>query len=607
MNKRSNVHQRGGVLIMVLILVMVSSMIVAATLTLSAQHYSLGFTEARSESALLLAEGGINDELAFISKNIGNASLTGISSQPVAANGETEVFPGEGSAIKGRKSSISGTDGNFWVYTSQDKAGTTAWDGKTSGFWITARAKVRGAWRKVQVQSDGVSIFSLYAIYALANYGNSSPAISLQSSDVIVVGTAGTNGIISNNSSYPFFKLDNGINANRATQTGTGFSNTNLTNVNAGAIYTQQAAVTYPLTSDVIRRTKGLSVGTDPWTYISTNTVNATGVYTFRSNATGSPPAINTSNCQVMSGGVSASLTNSGGSLGSWANAGTARKSSYTITNVTKAPSSTLIEITLQSNQGTGLFPTGRFVTISGVPTGALGTATNGTWQITLTNDGTGNGANNKIRFTLNGSSFPTGASYPNSSPGSVSVGVRTLIFEPGDYFFNLVDLPFNAQTELWIDPNATASGGTAGQIRFWINDTSGGAQNDNIQLQVNVVGGSTDSSKFRIYVGKKGKTFQFSRPSNPTDYLGAAITGDFNVYGGVYAVCNAPGDTSSGSTIIFDGPTANGSPRIVLNGSLLADSVNFNGNCKIVYNPASNPADPVGSGRISGGYSDGG
>lgn len=91
------------------------------------------------------------------------------------------------------------------------------------------------------------------------------------------------------------------------------------------------------------------------------------------------------------------------------------------------------------------------------------------------------------------------------------------------------------------------------------------------------------------------------------TDYLGQAITGDFNVYGGVYAVCNAPGDTTSGSTIVFDGPTANGSPRIVLNGSLLADSVNFNGNCKIVYNPASNPADPVGAGRISGGYSDGG
>ncbi|MBS1702590.1 MAG: hypothetical protein JST12_13065 [Armatimonadetes bacterium] len=597
----------GGVLVTVLVIVIVSSMIVAATLMLSAQHYSLGFSEARSESALLLAEGGINDELTFISKNIGNSSITSISSQPVAANGETAIYPGEGSIIKGRKGSISGTDGNFWVYTSQDQAGTTGWDGKTSGFWITARSYVRGSWRKVQAQVTNSSIFSLYAVFALANYGNSSPAISLQSSDVIVVGTAGTNGIISNNSSYPYFKLDNGINANRSVQTGTGFSNTNLTDANAGAIYVQNTPVTYPLTSDVLSRTFGLSTGTDPWTYISGHSSNATGVYTFRSNATGSPPAINTSNCQAMSGGVSTTLSNSGGNLGSWANAGTARKSSFTITNVSKASGSSLIEITLQSNQGTGLFPTGRSVTITGVSgTNGIDTATNGTWAITLTNDGTGNGANNKIHFTLTGSTFPNGASYSNNS-GSVSIGVRTLIFEPGDYYFNNISLPYNSQTDLYIDPNALASGGTPGQVRFWINDTSGGAQNDNIQLQVNVAGGLTDPSLFRIYVGKKGKTFQFSRPSNPVDYLGTALTGDFNVYGGVYAVCNAPGDASSGSTIIFDGPTATGSPRIVLTGSLLADSVNFNGNCKIVYNPASNPSDPVGAGIISGGYNDGG
>lgn len=586
-------RKAGGALLTALVIALITAAIIGATLSLSSAHFSLGYTEAQSESAVLMADAGINDELSYIGLHIGNTDPSQISSQPVVANGETQVYPGEGTPIKGRKGALVGTDGCFWVYSSQDKAGTIPWDGKSDVFWITARSNVRGAWKKVQVQAVGPSMFTLYAIFALANYGNGSPAISLQSSDVIITGIAGTNGSISNNSSYPSLKIDNGLNANQSVETGTQFSTANLTDAATGTIFRKNEPVVFPLSSTMLSRTFGLDSSIDPWAYVATHSLNTTGVYTFRPNA--GSTVVNTTNCQPLAGGVGAVLTNTGGNLGSWASTGASKKTIYSVANVAKktGPGS-LIEVTLTGN------PTifnGQTVTIAGVEgTNSLDIATNGTWTITMTG---------KKSFTLDGSSYPPGANYTNNT-GTVLLSVRALIFTPGDYYFSNIKLPFNAQTQLFIDPYALSNGGTPGQVRFWINDTSGGAQNDNIQIQVNVTG-VADPSLFRIYIGKKGKSFQFSRPSNPTDYLGVPITTDFNVYGGVYAVSNAPGDTSSGSTIVFDGPTATGSPRIVLTGSLLADSINFNGNCKIVFTSSSYPIDPSAGASVIGGYSDGG
>ncbi|RYG27104.1 hypothetical protein EON82_00690 [bacterium] len=517
-------RQRGVALLTALMVATVLSMIIGASLWVSVTHYGLNFAQTRSESALLLAEGGINDELAYIAANVGNTNVTTISSRYDYVNSgpETLQFPGENHAPYGRRGSLAGTTNEkFWVCTSANDwsktAGTTPtpWDGKSGSFYVTSTAYVKGSWRRVSIGANGLSIFSLYAIFGLATYSNSSNAIGLSSANVDIIGTAGTNGQVSNSSST--FLASNIINANTVDNPNGQFTGSNLKT--GGTLYTQGSRFTYPTTVNVLKRLKGITGLTDAqaWANLKASNSNSTGVYTYKAGA--SSDVISTANCS-SAGTVAAIFNNNTGS----------------------------------------------------------GNPKVGAWSIARAKPGTSN-------------------------------KISTLIFEPGDYYFEKFELAYNAATEFVIDPLALASGGTPGQVRFWIFDPSNGTQNDIVSLPIKATSttGTPDPSLFRLYYGKDGKTFTFARPSNVTDVNGVAIAGDFNVYGGVYAVTKVLNDSNSGTGIGFSGLTSAAAGRIVLKGSLLADKISFQGYCQVEYVPTGNVNDvSIGAG-FTGGYSDGG
>jgi hypothetical protein len=517
--RKNGGRQRGAALVAALVFTAVSAMLVGACLLVSSGNYTLTWTQSRSEEALLLAEGGVNDELTNISLSVNAATVAGMSSQPTVQTGETMKYPGENHAVYGRKGTVRGqSEGNFWVCSTNNEwwrsgAAPIPWDGKSSTIWITSTGYVNGIWRRVEAKASTISIFGLYAVYAMASYANNSNAVVLSAGDVIVNGIAGTNGQISN-SNGSSFQAAGIIDANTANNPTGQFDSRHM--MPGASFYTQAGPFIYPTTVSVLKRTFGIDSYSDSaaWAWLSNNNSNSTGVYAYRGSATSA--TLSTANC---------------------------------------------------------------------------------------------------ARLSFSGTDFsnknPNNWSGAGVKPGTSSK-VKTLIFEPGDYYFTSVNLIYDATTELIVDPQALASGGTPGQIRFWIYDP-GSSQNDAMALPISVTmpsGATTaDPSTFRVYYGKDGKTFSFQRPSNTKDYNGNPILGDFNVFGGVYAVTKPPGDTSSqlvGTQIDFTGSTGTGNGRIVLNGSLLADKVSFHGPGTVNFLTSSGPSDPPAGAGISGGYSDG-
>ncbi|MBS1708388.1 MAG: hypothetical protein JSS65_06650 [Armatimonadetes bacterium] len=562
------------------------SLVLGGTMVLVANHYNLGWYNSRTDSALLLAEAGINDEITYIAQHLGDTAVTSKSSQPTAGVGETEVYPGEGHVVYGRKGTVSGFSSKyFWVYSSMDSAGATAWDGITPNFYVTARAKVDGAWRKVQAQVKGESVFSLYAIVALASYTNNSNAISLSSATATISGTMLTNGQVSNSSST--IVASNAINANTISNNTGQFTASNV--ANGGTLYSQSAPWVYPSTVEVLKLLKGQTGLSDSaaWTWIGTaaNNSNATGIYTYRTTAQNS--TISSGNCQLASGvslGGTPVLQNST-FTGANAKPGTTRSSNNV--TISAIGNTTPISITTSSNHGLG---TGDSVQI----TGATPAGVNGQWVVTKTGPKS---------FTLNGSTALGAGSTGTASPNLV----KTIILEPGDYYLSQINISYASTIELIVDPNALASGGTAGQVRIWINDTTNGAQNDTLSIPISGPNGTTLSpDSFRLYYGKDNRGITISRPNSITDYAGNTISADFTLYGGVYCVTKKPGDASSlnGTQITFSGNTSGNTAKIVLNGALVADKVAFQGLCQITYSPSSKTDPLIGTG-ISGGYTD--
>jgi hypothetical protein len=219
----------------------------------------------------------------------------------------------------------------------------------------------------------------------------------------------------------------------------------------------------------------------------------------------------------------------------------------------------------------------------------------------------------NCTRLSFSGTTLTNGRTGSAWSSAAVKPGtsskVKTVIFEPGDYYFSSVSLDYDATTELVIDPQALASGGTPGQVRFWIYDPSGKTDNIDIPMVATKPTGATiaDPAGFRIYYGTDGGVFTFNRPVNAKDWTGTSLA-DFNVFGGVYAITKLPGDTSSltGTEIDFQGATGNNGGRVILNGSLLADKIFFHGPGTVTYVPSTAPADPPAGAGIQGGYDDG-
>lgn len=215
---------------------------------------------------------------------------------------------------------------------------------------------------------------------------------------------------------------------------------------------------------------------------------------------------------------------------------------------------------------------------------------------------------------------LPTKACWDNCNvkPGT-GAKVKTLIFEPGDYYLNDVNLRYDASTELVIDPMALASGGTPGPVRFWFYDVNlvglGGSNHINIPIvMTKAVGASApDPSMFRIYYGKDGSSLTFNRPSNVKDYAGANLTGDFNYYVGIYSITkptNIYGLITNllwyGSKVSLAGTAGATGGKVVVNGSVIADRIGFSGPCAINLVASSDASDPAFGASVLGSYLDG-
>ena len=194
--------------------------------------------------------------------------------------------------------------------------------------------------------------------------------------------------------------------------------------------------------------------------------------------------------------------------------------------------------------------------------------------------------------YSLNNWSF----GYANYKPGTFIYNnpVQTLIFEPGDYYFTSINLAYEASCEMICDCGALASGGTPGQVRFWVYDPGYNPQSDYIQLPITstcAAGESTpDTGKFRIYYAKDGCALSFTRPPNIQDCTGKTITGDFDYYCGVYACTKPANDTScsQGTTVSINGTCLStatpGKGCCNFHGSLICDNLNCSGACNIQY-----------------------
>jgi hypothetical protein len=149
------------------------------------------------------------------------------------------------------------------------------------------------------------------------------------------------------------------------------------------------------------------------------------------------------------------------------------------------------------------------------------------------------------VQATLSGSGSDV-LSLTNSSFNSLTVGldgVSTLILPPGDYYFTGIQL---SGTRRIIIDNGGLTTGTPGQVRIWMNGTSG---QDTINIDVTYT--STDKKLFRLY---------YNKPSE------LSIAGSSTYYGGFYAV------RPDGAATI----TVTGSSYI--NGTVVADLVKIAG-----------------------------
>jgi hypothetical protein len=181
-----------------------------------------------------------------------------------------------------------------------------------------------------------------------------------------------------------------------------------------------------------------------------------------------------------------------------------------------------------------------------------------------------------------------------NLAPGSTTK--RTLIFQPGDYYFESINLIDNVNTQILIDTGGlTVTGGNPNRtpVRFFV----AGSGSDSIQLQVTQTD-PDDSAGLRIYYGKAGSVFSIYRPGS------ASYSTDWQTNMGVYAV-NTSSSSGNGTEIVLWGGTAPG--WLTIKGSLLADRVGFKSGCRVISPGESmgRRLDPkIGVGFI-GGYSD--
>lgn len=156
--------------------------------------------------------------------------------------------------------------------------------------------------------------------------------------------------------------------------------------------------------------------------------------------------------------------------------------------------------------------------------------------------------------------------------------GKTSLIFEPGDYYFTQLSASYMSGLQIFLDPQAFASGGTAGQIRFWVENPSPPANNApadvlGISMTETYPAGTTtpDPGNFRIFYGNdsaNGSMLEIQAPDTNTTCL---------IWGGIYAVTKpavAPYLTNSalkGAEVQFFAQD-NGNTYVKLAGSCICD-----------------------------------
>ena len=530
-------RESGIALITVLLISVATAMLLGASLCVTLTSSKLGWSQARAEVALQLADAGINSELQYIAQNQGQSLISLKSSQPLAAVGVTIKYPGENFAIKGRSGTVPGfSSGNFWVYSSNDAAGTTAWDGVTSPFYITASGYVNKTWQRVQVSTQTTSLFNLYGTIALGSYnGNSTGVTVAPSASVVVTGPAGRNGQVSTGTGSTF-TAPQAINANGCTYSNGQFTSSHV--ATGGTLVSCNQPYVYPTCAQIIKQACGHNEYSDDdaWTWRKSNCDNANKVYTYRSDATDS--TIKASNCTKVVGGCGTVLNNAD-------------------------------------------------------------------WNTCNTKPGT----------------YDSSGYYWFWYWQNPTVSVQTLIFEPGDYYFSSVQLAYDASCEMIADTQAYASGGTPGQIRFWIYDKGSSVTDDCIQLPITntLAAGETDADcgRFRMYFGKDGHECQFKRPSGCKDWQGNTRNDDFEYHCGVYACSKQPDQipastgngcqsnpssdsTKTGCQVHLCGQTSRSSGCAKITGSCLTDKLKCEGGCTLNYK-ASNycNSDPCSGGKI--------
>ena len=528
-------RERGAALITVLLISVTTALLLGASLLVTLSSSKLGWKQARTESALQLANAGVNSELQYIAMNQSQATVTLRSSQPVAATGVTAQYPGENFTIKGRQGSVPGFTGNFYVYSSNDSAGATAWDGVTSPFYITSSALINGVWQRVQVTTQTSSLFNLYGTYVTGSYGGSPPPTTCDANgSIVVTGPAGINGQISTGSGCTV-STPHAVNGNGCTYSSGQFTSSHV--ASGGDLVKTQTPFVFPTCADIIRRTCGHQEYSDDdcFRYQSNHCNNNTGCYTYRSDA--NDDSICTRNCKPVTGGCGNVLNNA-----DFQNCGT--------------------------HPGT---------------------------------------------YTSSGYYYWWFYQAPTTA-------VQTMIFEPGDYYFNSVQLAYAASCECVIDSQAYASGGTPGQVRFWICPTGSGDTDDNISLPIThlpATGQSDpDCGLFRIYCCKDGHSCNFNRPGNCSDWQGNTVTGDFEYKCGVYSCTKKPDQvptsdgsgcqpnpniesTKTGCTVHLTGQTNRSGGCCKITGSCLTDKLKCTGGCTLNFKQSVTcTSDPCSGGK---------
>jgi len=476
-------REAGIALVTALMITLITATLLAASLCVSMTSNELGWNQARAEAALQVADAGVNWELQYIAENAGQTTLSLLSSQPVASVGVTLKFPGENFPVKGANGTVPGySNGQFFVYASNDAAGTTAWDGVTSPYYITSSGYVNGAWNRVQITSTASSVFNINASAALGSYGTSPTTVTVtgSGSSVVVSGSAAINGTVST-ASGSSFTAPTAINSNTCTYSSGQFTSSNVTT--GGSLCSNQAPVVYPTCASCIRKICGQPSLTDTqaYTWRSNNCSNSTGVYTYN-NWTNST-TINTHNCTQVSGGCGTTLNNA-----CWNNAntcpGTYNSGGYWW-GWNWQPQSYAVQ-TLIFEPGDYYFTSAQL-------------AYNCTCQLICDPQGAASGCTpGQVRFWL----------CPGSNPTSDSIS-----------------LPIDC----------TCSNGS-------VYSCAGTAQQSNTTTDCT----KCDCGQCRIYDCKDNCSCQFNRPSGCTDCWSNSISSDFNYCCGVYASTRQPDTTVS-------------------------------------------------------------